>query len=79
MIDKLPQEPNRIFKKSLTKREYEVAKLIVEGYTAKQCAEKLNLSRRTVEFYVDNIKNKLCCFKKSDLIVKLIKDNIISI
>ena len=43
----------------LTKREYECFKLIKTGLTMKQVGAKLELSPRTVEFYLQNIKQRL--------------------
>lgn len=49
---KQPLEP-------LTNREIDVMRLIVHGYTNRQIAELLNLSRRTVESHRANIMGKL--------------------
>lgn len=54
----------------LTKREAEVLHFVLLGSSASQIAEQLNLSRRTVEHYVDHIKYKFNCFSKSELISK---------
>lgn len=62
----------------LTKREMQVAQLIIEGKTAKESASHLDISMRTVESYIENIKNKLACNRKGDLIVKLIKSELIT-
>lgn len=48
------------------------AKLLIRGKTAKAIAAELNLSRRTVEYYLENIKVKLNVSNKSELIEKLI-------
>ena len=39
----------------LSKREFEVAQHIVKGKTAKESAMILNISTRTIEYYIDNI------------------------
>ena len=52
----------------LTKREIEVLRLTVKGYTAKKIARFLQLSHRTVEEYLANIKIKMGAASKSDLI-----------
>lgn len=52
----------------LTKRELSVFKLVLLGDPIKIIAKKLNLSYRTVETYVNNIKLKLQCRTKGDII-----------
>ena len=66
-------------KNYLTKRELECAKKLVSGYTAKEIAENLHLSSRTVEVYINSIKNKTGCHFKSQLTKKLINLGIIDI
>lgn len=53
----------------LTLRESECLMGILHGMTAKSIAEKLNLSKRTIEFYIENIKNKFGCHTKFELIL----------
>ena len=43
----------------LTRREREVAELIVQGLTNPQIAERLVVSRKTVEIHASNIFRKL--------------------
>ena len=43
----------------LTKREIEILSLIVEGHSSKQVAELLYVSKRTVDFHLDNVYDKL--------------------
>lgn len=45
--------------KSLTKREREIARKIAAGATNQQIADRLNISRRTVEHHAANIMRKL--------------------
>ncbi len=45
----------------LSSREKEALSLYLQGETARSIAEKLHLSSRTVESYLENIKNKLNC------------------
>lgn len=55
----------------LTKREAEVLYHLRLGKTAKETAEEIYLSRRTVESHLDNIKQKACCKNKLELISHL--------
>ncbi|MHB1001516.1 MAG: helix-turn-helix domain-containing protein [Armatimonadota bacterium] len=43
----------------LTKREVEVLGLVVEGRSSKEVADKLFVSKRTVDFHLANIYEKL--------------------
>jgi DNA-binding CsgD family transcriptional regulator len=52
----------------LTSRERECIKLLIQGKSAKETAVILRLSRRTVEFYLENIKNKLSCSYKHEVL-----------
>ncbi len=45
--------------KNITKREREILKLIVEGYTSSEIAKILYISTRTVETHRSNLMNKL--------------------
>lgn len=56
---------------SLTTRESDCLMLLVKGKTAAQIGQQLKLSTRTVEFYLGNIKSKLGCKSKSDLIDRI--------
>lgn len=51
----------------LSKRERQCLKMLLLGKSAKESANELNLSYRTVEFYLENIKNKLNCNGKREL------------
>ncbi len=58
------------------KREKECVHYLVRGMTAKQIARKLDLSPRTVEFYLERCKAKLGCQNRSELISKVINANL---
>ncbi len=60
----LELSPNKL----LTPREEECLYLILRGHTAKGMARVLEVSVRTVEFHVDNLKRKLKCFRKNQLV-----------
>lgn len=52
----------------LTKRELDVLKGVILGYTAKRIAQELKLSYRTIEAYIDTLKSKLTCTTKAEII-----------
>ena len=52
----------------LTPRERQCLKLLTEDKSAKETAALLGLSRRTVESYFENIKNKLSCTYKHEVL-----------
>ena len=45
----------------LTRREREVAEFVARGMTNREIAVRLSLSERTVEYHVEQIRNKLGC------------------
>jgi len=51
----------------LTRRETEIASILLTGKTAVEISEQLHISRRTVEHHIENIKDKFHCRKKSEL------------
>lgn len=46
-------------KEALTNREWEVLKLLAEDYSNEEIAQKLDLSKRTIETHKQNLKTKL--------------------
>lgn len=62
----------------LTDREREILKLIVEGRTAREIAEMLVVSRKTVEWHKSSLMNKLNIHNKTDLIKYAIRKTIIT-
>lgn len=62
LLDNIRKEVN------LSKREIEVLAILCHGYTMKLAAQKLNLSIKTIESYLDRIKYKTGLHFKTDLI-----------
>lgn len=52
----------------LSKRENEVLAHLARGKTAKAIGMQLNLSRRTIEHHIANIKYKTNCNSRAELI-----------
>jgi DNA-binding NarL/FixJ family response regulator len=65
--------------RQLSDREREVLKLVVEGYTARQIADMLVVSPKTVEWYKTSLMNKLNIHNKTDLIKFAIRNRIITL
>ena len=59
-------------KYKLTKREAEITQLIVNGFTCKEIARKLDLSHRTIEVHKANLMKKLGVRTKAELTSKII-------
>lgn len=57
----------------LTVREIQIAKLMLEGKTAREISTLLHRSLRTIEVHIDHIKFKLKCSKRSELIAAFLK------
>ncbi len=55
----------------LSKREAECLYLLAKGKMTKEIGYILNLSARTVEYYISNMKDKLNCCSRSQLLEKL--------
>lgn len=52
----------------LTRREQQCLELFKQGHSAQATGAILGLSQRTVEYYFENIKNKLGCHCKAELL-----------
>jgi len=63
----------------LTNREREVLKLLAEGYTAREIADMLVVSPKTVEWHRTSLMEKLNIHNKTDLIKFAIRKRVITI
>lgn len=59
----------------LSKQQTECLRWLIKGMTAKQIAKSMNLSPRTIESYIENIKCKFNCTSRIDLIVKALESS----
>lgn len=61
---------------ALTIRELDIVECLLDGQTAKQTARQLFISPRTVERHFENIKIKLQCRTKLELVNIIIQNNL---
>lgn len=63
--------------KYLTFREAQTLFWLIQDYTLAAAAHKMGLSSRTVEFYVKNMKMKLHCATKKEMVEKILQTNLL--
>ena len=76
---KKTQPGQDLFKKKLTHRQDEILQLLAEGHSAKEIANILHISPRTVETHKYNMMQELKLKTTADLVKYAIKQGIISI
>lgn len=64
---------------ALSPREKEVLQLVVEGFTGKEIASKMNISPKTVEHHRYHLMSKLKCSNVAGLIRMAIEEGIINL
>lgn len=62
---------------NISDREREILQLIAESYTSKQIAEKLFLSKRTIDFHRSNLLKKAGAKNVATLIRNAIVNNVL--
>lgn len=72
-----PDKETLAYTQILNAREQDVLRLVAEGKTAREIADTLFLSRRTVENYKNSILRKLNLHKSSDLIKYALENKIL--
>jgi DNA-binding CsgD family transcriptional regulator len=68
-----PVEPERAASDKLSRREREVAKLLVEGYSNVNIAALCGLSPNTVRTFMRRLYAKLGVFNRADLVRQLVR------
>lgn len=80
LLDKVSKGAKELSKGlELSGRELEIFRLVAEGKTAREIADTLFISARTVENYKNNLLKKLGLHKTSDLIKYAIKNKIVDL
>lgn len=59
-----------------TAREFQTMHCLLNGKSTLEIAQVLNLSRRTIEFYLKNMKAKLNCKYRTELIKKVLQSDL---
>lgn len=62
--------------KSLTDREYEVLKLVIQGKSNTQIAKELNISVHTAKAHVCSILQKMCVNDRVQAAVKAVRSGL---
>ncbi|MGG4605808.1 LuxR C-terminal-related transcriptional regulator [Paenalcaligenes sp. Me131] len=73
-----PPEPSQTANSTLTAREQEILQLVADGLTNREIAEKLELSRFTVECHVKHIYRKLAVSSRTRAVVKARSQGLLS-
>lgn len=51
-------------------REYQVFRLLADGHSTKEIAQRLSISTKTVDSHIEHMKGKLGCANKTDLLLQ---------
>lgn len=83
LINKLNDKKQLLYnnkqKVNLTLREFECLAHLTKAKTAKEIAILMNISPRTVENHIENLKTKLHCMTKSQLVEAAIEQGLIQV
>ena len=60
-----------------TEREMDVLRKMVQGYTAKEIADQLNMSYHTVRFHINSLLGKTGCVSRTDLAIRVVRSGIV--
>ncbi len=63
----------------LTKREYEIFKLLVQNFTTSEIADQLKISEKTVRNHISNVILKLNVKGRAQAIIELLRLGVIEL
>jgi DNA-binding NarL/FixJ family response regulator len=63
----------------ISKRELEILKLVVDGYSNEEIAKRLNISLPTVKSHRSSLLSKTACNNSASLVMYAIKNNLVEI
>lgn len=63
------RKANPVLNPNLTKREEEIIKFVVQGWSNKQISRQLFISEKTVKTHMGNVFDKLCIRNRFDLAI----------
>jgi len=75
----MPSKEPRVNLQFITQREREILNLIAEGYKSAEIADDLNISVRTVEKYLHNLRRKTNLHNTSSLLDYAFQKKVIDI
>jgi DNA-binding NarL/FixJ family response regulator len=67
------------FSRDLTPRQRDVVQLFAEGYCRKEIAQRLNLSKRTIEFHKHQIMSAYKLKSNADLVLLAVKKGLVTV
>lgn len=62
---------------TLTLREKQVIKLVVDGYSMKEMAVALFVSYTTINSHLKSLHRKLCVTNRAELVAKVIREDLV--
>lgn len=74
----LPPQQDKVLPEALTERQIKILKLVSQGFSSKEIAEKLNISYYTVTTHIKNIYNKLQVNSRTEALHEAIKLGLIA-
>lgn len=64
---------------TLTRREIEILEYVTEGLSAKEVARCINISPRTVDRHIENVRLKLHAKNRTHMVVRAVKEGLLNL